>query len=307
MIAPIQTSYKGYKMRSRTEAKWAVFFDALGLRWEYEKEGYDLGAAGYYLPDFWLPDEQCFVEVKGAELSAEDEAKVEALALGTRKPVRVVIGTPDYEARGVDYRFWTLAEMGLDAEILTMMRADPDEYGGNAKIETMVSAGGRMMASEGFVSAWFAHPPAQQIAAFEAARSARFEHGEQPRIGRQAPALPPLATHTIAALCNAPADQIGVIAGLLVNPAPLPAEQQGTVLRAGLMDGTGWARLKVPAFVYAATTALWSPGQRVLLTGRLIPHDGDFAGIMCLGNAGEEPKQMQHTILEVLRVQELPA
>ena len=50
----IQTEYKGYLFRSRLEARWAVFFDACGVRWEYEPEGYDLGDGIYYLPDFLL-------------------------------------------------------------------------------------------------------------------------------------------------------------------------------------------------------------------------------------------------------------
>lgn len=41
-IKAIETSYKGYRFRSRLEARWAVFFDELGIKWEYEKEGYDL-------------------------------------------------------------------------------------------------------------------------------------------------------------------------------------------------------------------------------------------------------------------------
>ena len=36
----IQTEYKGYLFRSRLEARWAVFFDACGVDWEYEPEGY---------------------------------------------------------------------------------------------------------------------------------------------------------------------------------------------------------------------------------------------------------------------------
>jgi len=56
MIKAIETIYNGYKFRSRLEARWAVFFDSAGIRYEYEPEGYDLGDAGYYLPDFWLPD-----------------------------------------------------------------------------------------------------------------------------------------------------------------------------------------------------------------------------------------------------------
>jgi len=35
------------------EARWAVFFDAAGITWEYEPEGYKT-SAGWYLPDFKL-------------------------------------------------------------------------------------------------------------------------------------------------------------------------------------------------------------------------------------------------------------
>lgn len=39
MIKASQPSYSGYKFRSRLEARWAVFFTALGLQWVYEPEG----------------------------------------------------------------------------------------------------------------------------------------------------------------------------------------------------------------------------------------------------------------------------
>ena len=52
-IKPIETRYAGCHFRSRLEARWAVFFDALEIRWEYEPEGFDL-EAGPYLPDFRL-------------------------------------------------------------------------------------------------------------------------------------------------------------------------------------------------------------------------------------------------------------
>lgn len=51
-IKAIETRYAGYHFRSRLEARWAVFFDAIGLDWEYEPEGFDLGDGVYYLPDF---------------------------------------------------------------------------------------------------------------------------------------------------------------------------------------------------------------------------------------------------------------
>jgi len=50
-IKAIETRYKGYRFRSRTEARWAVFFDSMGLKWEYEPQGFVLPSGGY-LPDF---------------------------------------------------------------------------------------------------------------------------------------------------------------------------------------------------------------------------------------------------------------
>jgi hypothetical protein len=63
-IQAIETKYKGYRFRSRLEARWAVFFDALGIEWEYEKEGFTNGE-DFYLPDFYLPHHKVWVEVKG--------------------------------------------------------------------------------------------------------------------------------------------------------------------------------------------------------------------------------------------------
>lgn len=81
-IKPIETIYKGYKFRSRLEARWAVFFDAAGIKYEYEPEGFDLGNGIYYLPDFYLPEVELrnkkkglWVEVKGV-LNDDDKKKI---------------------------------------------------------------------------------------------------------------------------------------------------------------------------------------------------------------------------------------
>lgn len=65
-IKPIQTKYKGYMFRSRLEARWAVFFDEMGIEYEYEPEGFVLGDSICYLPDFYLPKCRTYVEVKAA-------------------------------------------------------------------------------------------------------------------------------------------------------------------------------------------------------------------------------------------------
>ena len=74
-IKPIETQYKGYRFRSRLEARWAVFFDSLGMLWEYEREGFDLGEAGWYLPDFWLPALDKWIEIKPMEYDEEHDVK----------------------------------------------------------------------------------------------------------------------------------------------------------------------------------------------------------------------------------------
>ena len=51
-IKPIETVYNGYRFRSRLEARWAVFFDAAGIEYQYEPEGFELPSGNYYLPDF---------------------------------------------------------------------------------------------------------------------------------------------------------------------------------------------------------------------------------------------------------------
>lgn len=68
----IETNYAGYRFRSRMEARWAVAFDALGERWLYEPQGYEIvlvktGEQRRYLPDFYLPERRLWVEVKGSD------------------------------------------------------------------------------------------------------------------------------------------------------------------------------------------------------------------------------------------------
>lgn len=93
MIQAIQTSYKGYRFRSRLEARWAVFFDAMGLDWRYEHQGYSLphAAPNGYLPDFQIFSRKdvglsYFVEIKpiaGLDVNTEALNKCIALSVHT--------------------------------------------------------------------------------------------------------------------------------------------------------------------------------------------------------------------------------
>lgn len=80
---PIETVYKGYRFRSRLEARWAVFFDTLGIPYQYEIEGFDLGSGIWYLPDFWLPDQKYWIEIKGSEPTEQERQKLGLLSATT--------------------------------------------------------------------------------------------------------------------------------------------------------------------------------------------------------------------------------
>ena len=77
---PIETEYNGYRFRSRLEARWAVFFDAVSINYEYEPEGYNLPNGTRYLPDFYLPDFNIFVEVKASRDKDDGKARDFAIA-----------------------------------------------------------------------------------------------------------------------------------------------------------------------------------------------------------------------------------
>lgn len=80
-IKAIETEYDGHLFRSRLEARWAVFFHNFGIKYIYEFEGFktDIGDGeySYYLPDFYLPEYDKYVEVKGYdEALKKDSEKV---------------------------------------------------------------------------------------------------------------------------------------------------------------------------------------------------------------------------------------
>jgi hypothetical protein len=94
MLQAIETRNKGYRFRSRLEARWAVFFDKMGTRWGYEKEGFHLSNGEMYLPDFWLPDLGVWIEVKGQKPTDAELQRCRMLRDGTDSAVAIFHGLP---------------------------------------------------------------------------------------------------------------------------------------------------------------------------------------------------------------------
>jgi len=65
MIPARPRTYRGVRFRSTLEADWAATLDALGVTWQYEPEAYILTDGSAYSPDFWLPAQRTWLEVKG--------------------------------------------------------------------------------------------------------------------------------------------------------------------------------------------------------------------------------------------------
>lgn len=93
-LKAIETVYRGYRMRSRLEARWAVVLNALGAQWTYEPEGFDLDGLRY-LPDFWISDWNMYVEIK-PDVEITDEARDKAGRLNeiSGKQVLLIAGQP---------------------------------------------------------------------------------------------------------------------------------------------------------------------------------------------------------------------
>jgi len=87
----IKTKYNGYEFRSRLEARWAVFFTELNIAWEYELEGFENGQTRY-LPDFYLPDYDLWIEIKPIGHGNKDLNKW--IMLSSEKILLVLTGTP---------------------------------------------------------------------------------------------------------------------------------------------------------------------------------------------------------------------
>lgn len=107
--------YNGIEFRSKLESKTAQAFDNIGIRYEYEPDGYKLSNGMWYRPDFWLPDANEFVECKGV-MSKEDSAKIVGLVEDTGYPVIAL----SYENAMIVMRFWNHPE----SEVVTYSGGD---------------------------------------------------------------------------------------------------------------------------------------------------------------------------------------
>lgn len=177
MLKAIETIYRGNKYRSRLEARWAVFFDNLGIKYEYEQEGYILSNGSKYLPDFFLPTfcyHGMYVEVKP---ECGDFSKAIQFAKEAQKEIWLAEGTPAIRAYNV------FCALPYEGELF-----EPYIYAGIPNAD-QAEGDNRMFGCPGYENKDLSIPEEYIsclgntfIVAVQAARFARFEHGETPLV-----------------------------------------------------------------------------------------------------------------------------
>jgi hypothetical protein len=72
-----ESFYNTTLFRSRLEARWAKFFDTLGIAWSYERIKILMDDDHEYQPDFFLPQLKVFIEIKPDEPPMDARKKCE--------------------------------------------------------------------------------------------------------------------------------------------------------------------------------------------------------------------------------------
>ena len=182
-IQIIETEYKGYHFRSRTEARWAVFFDSMGIEWEYEPEGFKLEGGYNYLPDFYLPKLNIWVEVKGI-FTDKDEQKLYRFENMNNIGAIYCVGQipPDVDDI-VEWVYDKYKDTGIynngfmDFPYLPCVCPTCGKFGFQFE-----GRGSRICRHDDDDKGYTYNNP-KILSAYKAARQARFEHKETPVIG----------------------------------------------------------------------------------------------------------------------------
>ena len=210
-IKPIETIYRGYRFRSRLEARWAVFLDSLGVTYEYEPEGFRLPDGSMYLPDFRVMchasrGQDCepfplYIEVKGQmdEASAKkikafswynafeginldlpDDEILRSAKSKNRQSLLIVSDIPNIEYADDVYDSRAMGSydcLGFDLYPHNYETVDGDHFGA---YPCAWNGHFGLFGDDSSYTGW--GDPIHTAYAYIAARRARFEYGERPQL-----------------------------------------------------------------------------------------------------------------------------
>jgi hypothetical protein len=171
-IKAIETAYNGYRFRSRREARWAVFFDNMGIQYEYEPEGFVLEDGTRYLPDFrvnvsYKSHSSVWVEVKGV---FDESSKHKAELFSKGYPLLVVGDIPKSLDSVFDYNEFNFF----------MYRGEGYMHSTFVARKGCVGEEGLLFVKDHCLPPYYDEYYTNEC--FQKARSARFEYGETPHL-----------------------------------------------------------------------------------------------------------------------------
>ena len=194
-IKPIETIYEGYRFRSRLEARWAVFFNAMGIKYQYELEGFQLDKDTFYLPDFVIEDNthpfedanhgDVYIEVKGSMPDTYELYKARTLSeqLGPTIPVNVLYGDIGIDVKMYSY-FWVYCDCPNCHHIHPIGRGEqtPHRWHPDRLLPDVFRLVdfAESQAEKDAIKKTYHHYCQLLETAFLKARQARFDHGEKP-------------------------------------------------------------------------------------------------------------------------------
>lgn len=181
----IQTWYKGIKFRSRTEARWAVLFDKLSIKWDYEIEGFVLSDGTCYLPDFWLPEFEggMYVEVKG-KFTQEEKELCRNFCYESGHKILWAEGIPSIR----EYVFLVKNEKEDCVDYFTGL---PNACSAQREHRMFAETGFTDITTYELKEQYLEMINVEYLKAIRDARSARFEHGESGSFPNTSNSVPP--------------------------------------------------------------------------------------------------------------------
>lgn len=192
------TKYAGITFRSRLEARWALFFDALDIGWEYEPETFVL-PGGQYTPDFRLDvvaglhhprlwegrdgvDHRLFVEVKPtmeAARSVEQKLNDAVDGHGPCGAGLLLLGPVPCWRNGLPLHPLLVWEKGVSTFLVSWARLAEGRPGATVAYHRQLSSGiyGLAPAAELSDRQWGADTGDFVARSYDAARNERFGLG----------------------------------------------------------------------------------------------------------------------------------
>lgn len=101
--------YGSQRYQSKLEAKWAIFFDTLKLSFSYEPKGFRLSSGQLYIPDFWIPAWDRYIEIKPFR-ERHANAWMKCIRLQQESGIRVFLISGEPQAGRYIVRLWSERE-----------------------------------------------------------------------------------------------------------------------------------------------------------------------------------------------------